>query len=503
MYFITYRDDTHTETFLHDPRTTDRNLNEIKLTCETNSCGFCDFTIYPTHPLYSIIREHGHVVVKEEDSIIFSGFIYEIERSFYLDGHIKCKGDMAYLGMSVIKPCKQTFTSVGGYLKWLLNKHNSQVSLDKCIILGDVDEIDALIKVEHTQPITTIESLSGDFLEVYTYGYVEVVFNGRYNVLNYKRDYKKTEKLIKFGENLTDYRITNSYEGLATAIVATGCQINESNSGDPIYLSLGRVPDGPTKYGSDICISGNALYSKWAVEKYGWIQKVYSNEEVDDIDVLVDEALHVLNDSYLPIQELEVKAIDMHMLNPELSPIRVGEYVHIVSEPHNLDGYFACDAIDLDLNNPTNSVYTFGKATQTFTSTYKKETQDAAREVFDEEIDDYMYENYESEYDSQPTVTQTLKKIVVRGTDANGKPSSVEFVYEKVTTPPPKPPEETDIEGGYDIPEDTGVDDPSGGEEEKPEITEEIVEEVTESVNVSYDANKHLIQYGEITIEWV
>ncbi len=497
MYYITYRDEKHTETFLHDPRTTDRNLNEIKLTCETNSCGFCDFTIYPTHPLYSIIREHGHVVVKEEDSILFSGYIYEIERSFYLDGHIKCKGDLAYLGMSVIRPCKQTFTTVGGYLKWLLNKHNSQVSEDKRIILGDVDENNVYIRVEHMQPITTIESLSADFLEVYTYGIVEVIFNGRHRTLNYKRDYKKTEKLIKFGKNLTDYRITNSYEDLATAIVATGCQVNESDSGDPIYLSLDRVPDGPTKYGNDICIKGNALYSRWAVEKYGWIQKIYSNEEIDKIDVLVDEASRVLMDSCFPVQELEVKAIDMHMLNPELSPIRVGEYVHIVSEPHNLDGYFACDAIDLDLNNPTNSIYTFGKATQTFTSTYKKETQDAAREVFDEEIDDYMYE---SEYDSQPTVTQTLKKIVVRGTDANGKPSSVEFIYEKVTTPPPEPPEEdADSEGGYDIPEDTGVDDPG---EEEPPITEEIVEEVTESVNVTYDANKHLIQYGEITIEW-
>ena len=73
------------------------------------------------------------------------------------------------------------------------------------------------------------------------------------------------------------------------------------------------------------------------------------------------------------------------------------------------------------------------------------------------------------------------------------------MVYEKVTTPPPEPPEETDIEGGYDIPEDTGVDDPG---EEEPPITEEIVEEVTESVSVSYDTNNHLIQYGDITIEW-
>lgn len=497
MYFITYSDSNQAETFLHDPRTTDRNLNEIKLTCEQNSCGFCDFTIYPTHPLYSIIREHGHVVVKEGDTIIFSGYIYEIEKEFYLDGHIKCKGDLAYLGMSIIKPCKHTFRTVSGYLRWLLNNHNSQVSPDKQIRLGTVDEWSTYIRVENTQPITSIESLSNDFIDKYTSGSVEVVNGG---ILNYLRGYKRTEKLIKFGENLTDYRITNNYDNLATAIVATGCQVNESSSGDPIYLSLTRVPDGPTKYGSDICIKGNAIYSKQAVEKYGWIQRVYSNEEVDDIDVLISEGYNVLIDSCYPQQELEVKAIDMHMLNPELSPIRVGEYVHIISKPHRLDGYFACDAIELDLNNPTNSIYTFGKATQTFTSTYKKEAQDAAREVFNDEIDDYMYDNYGS--DSQPTVTQTLKKIIVHGTNAIGKPSGVEFVYEKVTTPPPQPEDEDSMtEGDYDIDEDTG-NNSSGDEEEDPPITEEIVEEVSESVNVTYDSQGRLTNYGEITIEW-
>ena len=119
--------------------------------------------------------------------------------------------------------------------------------------------------------------------------------------------------------------------------------------------------------------------------------------------------------------------------------------------------------------------------------------------MFNDEIDDYMEDTYEND---QPTITQTLKKIVVLSTSSNGKPSNVEFVYEKVTTPPPEPPEEnTDAETGYDIPEDSGVDYPSD-EEEKPPITEEIVEEVTESVNVAYDVNNHLIQYGDITIEW-
>lgn len=499
MYYILYSDPNHTETYLHDPRTTDRNLNEIKITCEQNSCGFCDFTIYPTHPLYSIIREHGRVVVKDDDSIIFSGFIYELEKELYLDGHIKCKGDLAYLAMSIIKPGQHTFKSVTGYLTWLLNTHNAQVSQDKQISLGSVDEWSTYISVEYGQPTTPLESLSKDFLEVYTSGSVEIVYNEEGNsVLNYIRDYKQTEKLIKFGENLTDYRLTNNYENLATAIVATGCQVGESISGDPIYLSLTRAQDGPTKYGDDICIKGNALYSKWAVEKYGWVQRVYSNEEVDDIDILISEACNILRESYLPQQELEIKAIDMHMLNPELPPIRVGEYVHIVSVPHNLDGYFACTAIELDLNNPTNSLYTFGKKFKSFTSSYKKESQDAARDVFNDEIDDYMYENYG--YDSEPTVTQTLKKIVVRGTDANGKPSSVEFVYEKVTTPPPQPDDNPSEEGGYDYDEDTGTGGSGGGEE--PPITEEIVEEVSESVNVTYDSQGRLTNYGEITIEW-
>ena len=71
--------------------------------------------------------------------MIFSGFIYELGTEFYLNGTVKCKGDLDYLRESFIRPYatldnsygKQAPTSVDGYFKWLIKEHNSQVDSNK------------------------------------------------------------------------------------------------------------------------------------------------------------------------------------------------------------------------------------------------------------------------------------------------------------------------------------------------------------------------------------
>ena len=57
----------------------------------------------------------------------------------------------------------------------------------------------------------------------------------------------------------------------------------------------------------------------------------------------------------------------MHLVNPDIKPIRIGEYVRVRSVPHKLDSYFLCSSIDLDLNNPENSIYTLRTTYDTFT----------------------------------------------------------------------------------------------------------------------------------------
>ena len=91
MYFVKYG-----KNYLHDPRTDDYILLDLTLDCEENSCGYCDFTIYPNHPMYGKLRERdadNPIEVYDGDILLFAGFIYNLGEEFYLDGHVKCKGE--------------------------------------------------------------------------------------------------------------------------------------------------------------------------------------------------------------------------------------------------------------------------------------------------------------------------------------------------------------------------------------------------------------------------
>lgn len=58
MYFVKYGNN-----YLHNPLVGEELLIDLSLTCEENSCGYCDFTIYPSHPMYSKIKERDIINV--------------------------------------------------------------------------------------------------------------------------------------------------------------------------------------------------------------------------------------------------------------------------------------------------------------------------------------------------------------------------------------------------------------------------------------------------------
>lgn len=102
MYIIKYGDN-----YIHDPRANNCVAVDCALTCEQNSCGYCDFTIYPTNPLYDTVSINDYanfVTVYEDDTIIFQGFIYTIEKDFNCGKTCSCKGDLALLSTVISSP---------------------------------------------------------------------------------------------------------------------------------------------------------------------------------------------------------------------------------------------------------------------------------------------------------------------------------------------------------------------------------------------------------------
>ena len=433
MYIVKYGKE-----YLHDPNVDDCILVDLSLDAEENTCGYCDFTIYPSHPMYDKLKERdgdNPITVYDGDILLFTGFIYELGKEFYMDGHVKCKGELDYLSESIIRPYstlqngygKQPPTSVNGYFEWLIGEHNDQVKANKRFTVGinqgaSLDSNNYIYR-ESTKYPTTWKEISDKLLDELG-GYLRIRHEGDTRYIDYLSEWTDTNtQILDFGKNLTDYTQTDDSESIATFVVPLGARMSETEylyndgyyqttdktmSSEKEYYTKSdngymKVSDDVTAFESGVIYyeyfelydesslsltivgledkeydtdgyrkSGDIVYCESAVQKYGWIGVTYENTDITTKEQLVSKSIIALKELISPKRTIEIKAVDMHLVNPELTPIRIGEYVRVRSKPHNLDSYFLCTSIGLDLNNPENSTYTFGTTFDTLTGQQNK-----------------------------------------------------------------------------------------------------------------------------------
>lgn len=427
MYFVKYGDN-----YLHDPRVDKYILHDLSFSGKSNSCGYCDFTIYPDHPMNSKLKERDEnnpIEVYDDEDLIFSGVIYELGVEFYLDGHVKCKGELSYLSDSIVRPYstldsrfrEKVPSTINGYFEWLITQHNNQVGVKKQFTIGRVQgtalDPDNHIVEESDEYPTTFDEITNKLLNVFG-GYLQIRRQNGIRYIDYLSEYTDTNsQILDFGKNLTNYTQTDDSEKITTFIIPLGSAMSSTNYSynngyyvtsdytvnpnktyytfsDKSYSkcsSLTSFVSGTTYYEyyeeddeskslltiksisdenfgtSDYAKRGDMVYCKSAVHKYGWIGGQYKNNDITDVYELLEKGTIALMELISPKRTIEIKAVDMHLINPEIKSIKIGEYVRVRSKPHKLDSYFLCVNIELNLNNPDDSLYTLGTTFDTLT----------------------------------------------------------------------------------------------------------------------------------------
>ena len=515
MYFVKYGKE-----YLHDPRSKGYMLLDLTIDCEENSCGYCDFTIYPDHPMYGKLRERdadNPIEVYDDDILLFAGFIYELGKEFYLNGQVRCKGELDYLSESIVRPYSTLQRGYGNlapyslnsYFEWLIDQHNKQVSDNKQFKIGHVylSNLDKnnYIYAENDMYPSTVEEISEKLINVYG-GYLQVRHENGSRYIDYIAEWSdENTQILDFGVNLTDYTETDDSSSLATYVVPMGASMsstdydyndgyfvtsdtspvkgkeyytrasrytecsgltsfdygvtyyetqgstetfiitsdttpnsskkyyirsniysicpddisafesgttyyeyNEANDESRLLLTLNGYPDNylhSTKYIN----KGDLIYSVNGVKKYGWIGKTVQNAAIATKKELYQQGLIELINAESPKRTIEIKAVDMHFVNSDIKPIRIGEYVRVRSAPHNLDSYFLCREISLDLNNPENSTYILGSTYDTLTGEQNKRAK---------ELNSKLNKQYDSAYAISEEAKESAIKAIAFATEA-------------------------------------------------------------------------------------
>ena len=331
-------------------------------------------------------------------------------------------------------------------IKYFQAHNTKKVNIQECDIISENDKYPTTFS-EINEQLLEYEGLGG---------YLRIRHDRSTRYIDYISEWTEANaQILDFGKNLTDYTQTDDSDDIATYVIPLGCRMSETeysyNDGyfktsdttvnkdkeyftksDNGYSSCGDLKafeSGKTYYEyseeldeSNLSLTleglsnlkydeagyiknGDCIYCEEAVKKYGWIGVTYENTDIKDRETLLSRGTVVLKELISPKRTIEIKAIDMHLVNPEIKPIRIGEYVRVRSKPHNLDSYFLCTSISLDLDNPENSSYTLGTTFDTLTGQQNKRIK-------------LLNASINSTYEEAAKLTEQEKRNAMKAADA-------------------------------------------------------------------------------------
>jgi hypothetical protein len=290
---------------------------DATLSAEENTAPLFNFSIYPGHPAYNLIKARdfrNEIVVSDGDSELFRGFVYEIEKKFNLMKIIKCKGDLAYLNDSVLRPYSTIPTekrrdvapaNPGAFFAWMIEQHNAQVEPEKQFVVGEnyADNFGTAGFYRSSEKSVVIGEEMVNKLLNELGGLVRVRHVDGVRYIDYLTEWEDVNaQVFDFGVNLTDYTQTDDALNVKTVLIPAGATLpnTEYKYNNGYFKTTDKSPQKDKTYytkGSDS--NGYSAVEKLTAFKSGVTYYEY--------DQYADETNNQLNISIYPDGPLDAE----------------------------------------------------------------------------------------------------------------------------------------------------------------------------------------------------
>lgn len=363
------------ETLIYDSTMEDYKIGKGQVTRETDKSGSFTFSLYPDHPFYnSFVKMKTVITVFKSGRIIFRGRVLDDTVDHWNNKVLTCGGELDFLQDSIVRPFNFSGTPEALF-RQLITTHNAQVDEFKRFKIGTITVTDpnGFIARSNSAYESTLANLTGRLLEDSTGGHLFITHGDDGTdptpTIHYLKDFTKTATQgIEFGVNLKDYTKKANAADIATAIIPLGAAVDDGDSEteDP-RLTISRVNNG-----------ADYVYNAEAVERYGWVFKTVTWDDVTDDTRLKEKAEEYLQNASNQSITVELTAIDLHLLDRSIESYNVSEYVPVSSAPHGFAATLLCNKQTLDLLKPENDSVTLGVNYSTFTEASVKALNAAA-----------------------------------------------------------------------------------------------------------------------------
>lgn len=339
---------------------------------ELNKAGNFSCTIYPNHPFYDRLQKMtSYVDVYLKDEKIFSGRLLHTETDTYGQKSCYFEGELSYFIDTVVTPGEFKET-IYDHFKRIVDEHNSQVGPEKRFEVGIVDMEKTDVQTFSSTSYRDSQSvLNSDLISTYG-GYLWIRDFGGTKYLDYVKSYnRKNEQKMEVGKNVIDITDYVSGEDIFTVLLPIGPTEYESSS---------RGSEDRTQTSSIMTIESVNDGSKFLendklTSLYGRIVKIQNFQNAENPADLLKRAKEWMEDNADGVPDsFTIRAIDLHLLDSDISSIRIGDVVEVVSMIRGIRKDVVCTAIDYDLATPSNTSYTIGSGKQSLSEQYINKT---------------------------------------------------------------------------------------------------------------------------------
>lgn len=358
-----------------------------ELNLQTGYAGELTLKVPPLNPLYGEIHNRKSMVsVYRGNTEIFYGEVRTREKDRFKNQPVKATGALSFLADSILPQQEWHDISPRDLLDAWLQLHNNQVEDRKKIYTGVVtihDSNDSLYRI--TDRENTLEAIRDKLVDRLG-GYLRLRHENDKLYLDWLtiQEYGKyCEQPIQFGENLMDYSETMTADDVITALIPLGAAIEqETDENASEFERLEKNVDiTSVNDGKDY------IYSKEAVENFGW---VWRTEKWDDVSVpanLLKKATEFLTSNQYESLVISLTAVDLSLFGQDYDSFDIGDRVLCNAIPYGMKKVLPVMEMKIPLQQSDQAQLTLGENLQqsftdqtsgTFTQ-IRQETTDAGR----------------------------------------------------------------------------------------------------------------------------
>lgn len=372
---------------LYYPGDREATVINPELDLQTGYAGELTLKVPALNPLYNDIHNRKSMIsVYRDKTEIFYGEVRTREKDRFKNQPIKATGALSFLADTILPQQEWHDMSPREMLDAWLQLHNNQVEDRKKIYIGVVtihDSNDSLYRI--TDRENTLEAIREKLVDRLG-GHLRLrheedkLYLDWINIQEYG---KYCEQPIQFGENLLDYSETMTADDVITALIPLGAAIEqETDENASEFERLEKNVDiTSVNDGKDY------IYSKEAVESFGWVWKTEKWDDVATPANLLKKATEYLTTQQYENLVISLTAVDLSLFGQDYDSFDIGDRVLCNAIPYGMKKVLPVMEMKIPLQQPDQAQLTLGEnlqqsftdqTTGTFTQ-IRQETTEAGR----------------------------------------------------------------------------------------------------------------------------